>query len=858
MDDLKLTLTSEISNVVYKAKAVITDHEAQSAAVYQAVEEVSFLLPNFDGISCSAIVSSHPEQARKIFSSEYYVSFGEYLIENFNEKWLHSDNDSGITGNRVMLLFDQYFLLGPDEEALILLCHSISVVPQHVVRIHCVQLLERLLKNGCMMKILEQYCCGDTAQKLQRQAVSDTELTRLPQWQTLVGSLCSLPDIIAAKASSVEAGMFFVPQNYVPFVGSEMLAVLRTVYARLQNGLDSSVLYLALLAGKISLCGYSDLLLSSLLADLQHLCIADFLWRRIAQRFFGGIPDRCLESVIVQLVILVPSHTVLESLLGTMPQTSPKLAYILSHKLLLVRCYDGPIAVRVLRNIAGYLTSNSELSTAFSSTFRSLLAVWADGSSLRHRPFEQSLYLCKAVVAFITYASAEAITENHADISRCLLDGLPSYLGSSVTAVRQIGSVVAERLSELLHKESKTEPLHFNIEQNEIVQSILELSVMHTGETSTSHDCKEKTEEDGVVDTEMLNNLTLKQENEKMHRDLDSDDDETDALKPYAVFASEPENAKKPVYLAQCIDGLIKHDDAEAVEQSLMHVESLVRLGSENTVHEVGVELCQILLHLDDQFAIGSFTLLRFRAMVSLAVTVPALIAEYLATEFYARNYNVRQRMDILDILAAAATELAEPPKTAAADDNLTLVPVAGHTTENDNWSQVVRERIEKKTRRFGKGRQHPVPASAANRFAGVAGLFFYPLLRHFDRRSDSCLDLLGSDHLVFERLIYTLGAVMMAATGTPAAGRMSTVLLEFLRCSRHHTEAGVRRASLYAVCASLASMPNTTVLDDPAVFTDLGDWLQNIFRCDTDAECRHRAAQALQLLNAAVKQLNE
>jgi len=867
-DHVELLLKSEISNIVHKVKAVIKDHEADTAAVYEAVEEILLLLQKSYGKSSSAILCSHPEQVRAIYVNEYYVSLGEFLIENFNATWMHSDDDAG--SNRVILLFDQYFFNGPDEESFVLLCHAVSVVHLHVVRIHCLQLLESLLKKSCIMKILERYCCGQVVTIVQRRGPSDNELAQLPQWQTLTCAVCSLPDVTASKMSSRESGMFFLPQNYIPLIGSEILAVMRTVYARLQNNLDSSVLFLALLAGKISLCGYGELLLRSLVAELQHLCVNDFLWRRIARRFFGGIPDRCLESVVVQLVVLVSSSDVLDAFLGNMPQTSPKLAYILSHKLLLVRCFDGPTAVSVLRNIVGYLAGNADLSVLFVSTFRSLLATWADGSSLRHRPLEQSVYLSKAVVAFIAYASPQVITESREDILRYLLDGLPSYLGSSVIAVRQIGSVVAEKLSSAVHKENEAEPLHFAVEQNEMVESILELCNIPKSDVNISRNSKDRTlDNESKLVTETFNNLSLKPEDEKQEtcarkrkEDLDSDDEDTDELKPYAAFARVPENAKKPLYLAQCIEGLIKQDDPESVEQSLIHVEALVRHGTLSTVCELGVELCRILLHLDDQFALVSFTLLRFRALVSLAVTVPTMVAEYLGVEFYARNYNIRQRMDILDVLAAAATELAEPPKTtsslSAGNEKSSTAPAVENADQAVNWREVVRERVEAKSRRFGKGRQCPPPASAANRFASVAGSFFYPLLRHFDRRSDPCLDLLGSDHLVFERLIYTLGAVMMAATGTPAAGRMSTVLLEFLRCSRHHVEAGVRGASLYAACASLASMPSTAVLDDPAAFTDLGDWLQNVLRQDADTECRHRAAQALQLLNAAVRQVNE
>ena len=50
------------------------------------------------------------------------------------------------------------------------------------------------------------------------------------------------------------------------------------------------------------------------------------------------------------------------------------------------------------------------------------------------------------------------------------------------------------------------------------------------------------------------------------------------------------------------------------------------------------------------------------------------------------------------------------------------------------NWKDIVQKRIESKTRRFGKGRTKPEPEPVLNQFSPVAGYFFYPLMKHFDR----------------------------------------------------------------------------------------------------------------------------
>lgn len=119
------------------------------------------------------------------------------------------------------------------------------------------------------------------------------------------------------------------------------------------------------------------------------------------------------------------------------------------------------------------------------------------------------------------------------------------------------------------------------------------------------------------------------------------------------------------------------------------------------------------------------FVKCRHGAMVALLVNAPSECAPYLTGRLYATNYHLRHRMDILEVLAQAAQELAEPEKGKK------VQPVV-MALEAENWRAVVDERVERKTRRFGKGRQIETP-EAKNRFAPVAALFFFPLLSNYD-----------------------------------------------------------------------------------------------------------------------------
>lgn len=80
--------------------------------------------------------------------------------------------------------------------------------------------------------------------------------------------------------------------------------------------------------------------------------------------------------------------------------------------------------------------------------------------------------------------------------------------------------------------------------------------------------------------------------------------------------------------------------------------------------------------------------------------------------------------------MACAAQELSQPSQnTESKQQEKKIVEV-----QDETWQSIVQRRIETKTRRFSKGRSKPEPQQSINRFAAVAGHFFYPLMTRFDR----------------------------------------------------------------------------------------------------------------------------
>lgn len=96
---------------------------------------------------------------------------------------------------------------------------------------------------------------------------------------------------------------------------------------------------------------------------------------------------------------------------------------------------------------------------------------------------------------------------------------------------------------------------------------------------------------------------------------------------------------------------------------------------------------------------------------------------------------NLNMYMYLEQVLGAAAQELSQPaesrPTEKAAPPGKTASRDSDSTTED--WREIVKQRIESKTRRFGKGTRKELVATK-NKFASVAGCFFYPLMANYDR----------------------------------------------------------------------------------------------------------------------------
>ncbi|XP_055085384.1 telomere length regulation protein TEL2 homolog [Periophthalmus magnuspinnatus] len=773
--------------------------------------------------------SVHQEEFRR----SHYTRTLEFLISHIQADWLHN-----LTATQRTQLWDRLFLHGPPEQALLVLMEGIGQLSPSSNLDHLLSITETFLQSGRLTDLLWSYCLG-------------TGPADSPQFrEALLGRIVALPDHMANKLQ-LNNRTLFLPQNYYPLLAQGMLTALEKTCQALKGGSDCSLIFLAQILGKVCVQGHSGSVMAVLAPQLSKHTHTDMVWQRVCWKLIENVPQRWTDSVLPQLVQAVTRPDALGRIIGNVVVSNKKAQFVITHKMLLLQYkYE----TQVLRVILGYLAADRERRPLLLQVLRSLCQAWANPSAVKHTPLKQQMYISKALLLSIGLLNDSELKELRSELLQCLLGGMQSHLDSNVVQIRHIGMVVGECLSSYM--DINGTKLKFEYDADEDTQELLSLM---TPTTEDDQDPEHLTRNDSPDVSEEKTSSTASQ-NEcsppKANTNPDSDLDSDDELTPYDMSCDQKlSQSFPPRYLRDCIEILTSSDDAVRVELSMNVAENLVRKNP-FAAKEISVQMTKVLLHIENKFNIDNFLALRQATMAALIVTDCIPVTQYLTTEFYSLNYSLRQRLDILEVLALAAQELSKPisNKTESCVSVASTSDVTVYPGDNpEHWRQVVEKRIQSKTKRLTKGTTQPCKAGP-NRYAPLAGHFFFPLLRNYDKPQVT-FDLLGSDHLILARLIHTLGLLMHLALNAPIAAQMGCALLDFVWTVRYHSEQTVRRGVLFAVCAVFLSMPNQNLL------LDLGDqlfetrsWLADVAEGDADSDCRSLAVQSLVLLDKGLK----
>ncbi|KAM8960406.1 telomere length regulation protein TEL2 homolog [Pelodytes ibericus] len=760
-------------------------------------------------------------QARAEFNRLHYVPLLRQLVTHMGPKWIE------LLSLERLELWDSFFLEGPADQAFLVLVDSVGKTGPSVRLDRCVHVLERFLQKGALADVIWEVC---------QQQLAPTPTPVLHD--AILWKICSLPDHLANSLKKLNKPVF-LPKSYYPRVASNILNVLHKVSDSLRDGKDCSISFVSHILGKICMQGHQMELLSVLVPRLVNLIQSDCIWQRICWRLVSSVPDRWMEPVVAGFIRQAPGPAAVSQLLGDLVLKNKKVEYLLTQKMMFL--YYG-VKKEVLQRVLGYLSLEDNRRWLLVKVLKNLLEVWSSRSVVSHAGRQQLLEISRSILICLSLMNKEEVDGCKEVLLFALTRGTTLYLESSLPNYRRLGMVVAECLSR--HLDCSLPELKFEYEDDEETKELRSLMsapcvcpsdvvLEQVNDSVESSPPKVSPPRDDVKPEE-----TSKSDN-KSDSELDSDDE----LTPYDMTADTALKMKNaPVYIRDAIEVLLS-DDTEHLEATMISLVTLINRNMEAS-KEVSVELIKILLHLEDRPCVSNLVEIRHGAMVAVTVIDPVSVSEYLTAEFYSVNYNLRQRMDILDVIASAAKSLSEnvAPELSAGKKG---VQKDGPT----DWRKIVEARIASKTKRFAKGSSAPTPAATPNAFHSVAGHFFFPLLQNFDSPAMT-FDLLGEDSLVLGRMVHTLGIMMHLVMNAPIAPQMGKALLEFVWVLHFHSDAYVRQGLLFCVSTVLLSVPWERLMTDMSQdILETQHWLADITQNDTNEDTRSAALNSLLLM---------
>lgn len=615
------------------------------------------------------------------------------------------------------------------------------------------------------------------------------------------------------------------------------------------------------------------------------------LWHNILKNL-----DRAAVEVLAKtcLTKISPEKYLIKNFFGKELLKLDAWKYILFTKIPLLTFIEDN-HTNLVTNLVLYLGSvaHSELV----QLLLNLVTIWSDKFSIKRTSVEHHLLISKFIVCIINCLKQIGLTKHEkTQLKNKVYHGLPAHLESAVDAVKYSGMKTGEIVMNFIHEdeESSSENLlkfdysnmnkpaelavkeleHFNdLNLSELYQQkskfecqvddLLE-KLHHRNEPVIQYDPParqlrqpSKTPNNEVILSEYVkpkSNYGITIIDPTM--ELDSDDE----FEPYDLSNDvKLPDKPPPAYLRDLRDSLIETDDPDVFSAALTNCQKLVMQQLPDDDASIGLELLEILISLDSKFYVENFNQLVFESCLAITCVYPAFYADYLCKEVHADvgKYSIMHRVLMLDILKEASKTLSsltasktqeEPNKTKKS------------RTEVTKASEVIKKRLESKTRYF---HTHKVlKHEQRNKFAEVAGHFFFPLLYGYNQNKLLSQQLIkdNDDFLLLIHFIETVAVVMFCAQNCNIASRMAKEALHFSWFLRFHKDVKVRMAVLNLIAAAVLVVPQAILIADfMNELLEIRLWLAdllnpNVSKGEPNTECRHLAVCTITLIENVLK----
>lgn len=497
-----------------------------------------------------------------------------------------------------------------------------------------------------------------------------------------------------------------------------------------------------------------------------------------------------------------------------------------------------------------------------------LLSAWSSKLSISRTSISQHVYLSSLILLIVHCRKYS----NEAKLKEILFRGVQQHIESQNSSIRCIGMILTELVLNKIDSFAAEEKLQFDYtgfdsNDTQIVESFRNLCDLYDNQQSLDESGDVPDElmvptkpEQNVHSNETVNTIV------KANDDLDSDDD----LEPYDMSNDVPDvHDKSPKYLLDLKETICETDDPNIFAACLENCRQLIRDQLSNDDALLGLDILRILIGLEQKFHMQNFEEHRLSGCVAICTIYPKECVEYISGEFHSElgRYSIANKILMLEIIAESAKELASietPNKTETKnDDQDNRVKKLKLSNESENAKikeaeKVIRDRIEKKSRRFATKSSHPLKHAQLSRFAPVAGHFFYSLLHGFGRNQLSLTSSKSlkrdTDNILLVNFLQTITTIVLAARNCTIVTKFPKDI--FLMCSllRFHDEAKIRLVVLQMYAAVLIAVPKwclqSEFFDDVC---ELKAWLESccqfdVFKREQNDECREMAEHVLVL----------
>lgn len=749
-----------------------------------------------------------------------------------------------------------------------------------------VQLLEHLLQDDSYLTF--------AITRMSHTQLNEPTVLRTDQF---IQQLISLPDKIANQLKSDFPGVFELRK----FSAILMLNALKSFHIACQiNKMEQSNVYSMKFLSKlisrifVHFKGDKTVLLSSL--RLMSSMAGQELYRQNLREMMNGLQRPAVE-IAAQLAFGNESKTKLVWMFGDIWKTSSDWKFVLLKKIpLLSFSFDD----QTVENLVFFLASEDE--GMLEQLLIDLLMVWSTKSHVIDAPFDQHFYVTKLIVLMTKYLSNPK--DKAEKIKQLLFKGTQVHLGSSDKKIQVLGMITAEVVLGVLDKDVKDEDklkFDFSDVSKEVAQEVVE--VIRRLPERMSLECYAVTDDEVTKMVQKLISIVEQTEEpetikkpkvvveikiqdppkvaQQTPQPLDSDDD--DDLQSYDDPDDLPRHdQKRPRYLLDIIQAFTSkesRDDAEVFELTMTSAERIINQQLPSHHADIAVDLLMIFLKLNKATYFENFDELRMKLLVLITSIHPKECAQALCKEFNteSQEYSIIQRISMLETLAEVAKKLSKlempqqeelqgssaSPVIAPPNKLLIRLNEELESRNKKDAQKIIRQRLLAKTRRIATRTKSPHENSGVNRFADVAGWFFFPLVHGFGRKQ---MVFKTGTHLQDEmfnvllvKFINTIAVMMLCAENSIIAPKMGKEIVSLSVFLRYHEESKIRLAVLHMVATIVLAVPQKILINEfsreiSEFINHLGMIVKSsVVNYEPDQECREFAKQLMGMFQQAL-----